>query len=79
MLKTLWHVFVYIGLYRVKANTSTSAHFNVDATQFTPVPYTINATAYSSTDIYNYFLILGFHTQLPLRLPRHNAKEQSTS
>jgi hypothetical protein len=52
---------VYIGLHRVKAKTSTSAHFNVDATHFTPVLYTINDTEYSSTHIYNYFLILGFH------------------
>lgn len=48
MLKTLWDILVYIGLHKVKAKTSTSAHFNVDAMQFTPVLYTINATAYST-------------------------------
>jgi hypothetical protein len=61
MLKTLWHIFVYIRLHRVKAKPLTSAHFSVDAMQFTPVLYTKNATAYSNTDIYSYFLILGFH------------------
>ena len=60
----------------INSNNSTTAHFNIDATQFTLVLYTINATAYSSTDIYNYFLILDFHPPL---LPWHNSLEQSTS
>lgn len=46
--------------------------------QFTPVLYTVSATAYSSTEIYNYFLILGFYPQPPPGLPRH-VMEQCTS